>query len=137
MFAGQFALDAGEAGVPREAVPDSWVELPDAIEALRRDLAEAWLDGRNATVRFRVEPVELTIQVGVTRTGKGSAGIKWHIIALGGERSRETTATQTLKLRLTPEFFDAEGRRLADVEQLIFDLDQSVAEADELGDKSE
>jgi hypothetical protein len=66
------------------AADDRWVGLPEAIEALRRDLAEAWWDGRNHRVRFRVEPVELTVQVGVTRETSGSAGIKWHILTLGG-----------------------------------------------------
>jgi hypothetical protein len=53
-----------------------WLGLPGAIESLRRDLTAAWWDGRNSRVKFRVEPVELTVQVGVTRTGKGSAGVK-------------------------------------------------------------
>jgi hypothetical protein len=103
-----------------------WADLPAAIEALRRDLAEAWLDGRDHQVRFRVEPVELTVQVGVTQTGKGSAGIKWHILALGGERSHEKTALQTLVLRLAPVFYDEHGRRLDDDEQLISGFDESA-----------
>jgi hypothetical protein len=85
--------------VTEDAEPDGWVALSDAIAALRRDLAEAWWDGQNKHVRFKVEPVEMTTQVGVTKTGKGQAGVKWHILALGGEKSRETTATQTLRLR--------------------------------------
>jgi hypothetical protein len=109
-----------------DVVQGKWADLPAAIEALRRDLAEAWLDGRDDQVRFRVEPVELTVQVGVTQTGTGSAGIKWHILALGGERSHENTASQTLVLRLTPVFYDQHGRRLDDEEQLISGLDESA-----------
>jgi len=122
----------GEAGVPEEAAEGGWVELPDAIKALRRDLAAAWWDGRRHRVRFRVEPVELTVQVGVTRTGKGSAGIKWHVLALGGERSRETTATQTLKLRLAPVFYDEHGVKLPDADQLISDRDEDGGGLDDL-----
>lgn len=111
---------------------DGWVGLPEAIEALRRDLAAAWWDGRRHQVRFRVEPVELTIQVGVTQSGKGSAGIKWHVLALGGERSRESSATQTLKLRLAPVLYDEQGQRLPDRDQLISDRDDDEGTIDEL-----
>jgi hypothetical protein len=99
--------------------PNGWVNLSDAIAALRRDLAEAWDDGRNARVRFKVEPVELTIEVGVTKKGTGQAGVKWHILTLGGERSRQNANTQTLRLKLAPEFYDEQGKRLTGGDQLI------------------
>lgn len=95
------------------------VELADAIEALRDALVRAWWDGQMSRVRFRVEPVELTVQVGVTRSGKGAAGVKWHVLALGGERSREAATTQTLRLRLAPVLFDEQGNVLAETEQLV------------------
>jgi hypothetical protein len=107
------------------AADDGWVGLPEAIEALRRDLAAAWWDGRNHQVRFRVEPVELTVQVGVTRESAGSAGIKWHILTLGGSRRRETAATQTLKLRLQPVLFDESGKPLGKKDQLVSDQDDT------------
>jgi hypothetical protein len=103
------------------------VELADAIEALRDALVRAWWDGQRSRVRFRVEPVELTVQVGVTKIGKGAAGVKWHVLALGGERSRERETTQTLKLRLAPILFDDQGRLLADTEQLVTDRETRVS----------
>lgn len=102
------------------------VELADAIEALRDALVRAWWDGQRSRVRFRVEPVELTVQVGVTKTGKGAAGVKWYVLTLGGERSRETETTQTLKVRLAPVLFDDHGRLLADTEQLVADQEAGV-----------
>jgi hypothetical protein len=104
-----------------------WVGLTEAIEALRTALAAAWWDGQGSRVRFRVEPVELTMQVGVTKTGKGTAGIKWHVLALGGERSKESASTQTLKLRLAPVLFDEQGNVLAEAEQLVSDRDGQAA----------
>ncbi len=97
------------------------VELAEAIEALRAALVAAWWDGQRGRVRFRVEPVELTMQVGVTQAGKGAAGVRWHVLALGGERSREAVNMQTLKLRLAPVLFDKQGNVLAEAEQLIAD----------------
>lgn len=114
-----------------DAEPDGWVALSDAIAALRRDLEAAWWDGQNKRVRFKVEPVEMTTQVGVTKTGKGQAGIKWHILALGGEKSRETTATQTLRLRLAPVFYGENGVRLDVDEQLVSGEDEPPADLDE------
>jgi hypothetical protein len=116
--------------VAGNAADGGWVDLPDAIEALRRDLAAAWWDGRRHRVRFRVEPVELTVQVGVTRSGKGSAGVKWHILTLGGERSRETTTVQTLTLRLTPVLYDVHGRELPEEDQLIAGTDDTAERSD-------
>ena len=112
------------------AADASWVELPEAIEALRRDLLAAWWDGRRERVRFRIEPVELTVQVGVTRVGKGTAGIRWHVLTLGGEKSREVATTQTLKLRLFPVLYDDLGNVLAEAEQLISDSEDGLSAAD-------
>jgi len=116
--------------VAEDPADGAWVGLPEAIESLRADLAAAWWDGKRRRVRFRVEPVELTVQVGVTRTGKGAAGVKWHVLTLGGERSREEATTQTLKLRLTPVLFDERGNQMSKEEQFISDRDDPGA-ADE------
>jgi Trypsin-co-occurring domain 2 len=107
----------------------SWIDLSEAIEALRAALEAAWRDGQGRRVRFKLEPVELTVQAGVTRTGKGAAGIKWHVLSLGGERSREAATTQTLKLQLAPVLFDTQGNVLAEAEQLISDQDGPSGEA--------
>jgi Trypsin-co-occurring domain 2 len=98
-----------------------WVGLAEAIAALRVDLAAAWWDGQESRVRFRTGPIELTVQVGVTRGRKGAAGVKWHVLALSGERSRDEATTQTLKLKLTPVLFDEQGNEFAEAEQLISD----------------
>ena len=104
----------------------SRVELSEAIEALRNALVAAWWDSQGQRVRFKVEPVELTLQVGVTQSGRGAAGIRWHVLSLGGERSRDATSTQTLKLRLAPVLFDASGNVLAAAEQLISGTDSAA-----------
>jgi hypothetical protein len=100
---------------------DAGVDLGDAIAALREALVEAMWDGQNSRVRFRIEPVDLTVQVGVTRTGKGAAGVKWHIVTLGGERSRQSEVNQTLRVRLAPVIFDDSGQELSSSEQFISD----------------
>jgi len=104
------------------------VELSQAIAELRAALLRSWWDGHRGLLRFRIEPVELTLQVAVTRTGKGSAGIKWHVLTLGAERAKEAVATQTLVLRLAPVLLDAEEKPRPDSEQLISDLEDDRRE---------
>lgn len=99
------------------------VGLPEAIESLRADLSQAWSDGQRRRVRFRVEPVELTVQVALTRSVNGTAGVKWYVLTFGAGKAKETVATQTLKLRLTPVLSDDEGNELPGAELLISDRD--------------
>jgi len=110
---------------------DGWVGLAEAIAALRDDLSEAWWDGQNARVRFEVEPVELTLQVGVTGSTEGNAGIKWHVLAIGGKKSHEATSAQTLKLKLKPVILGDDGTPAGD--QLVSGLDDSDDEEAEAG----
>jgi Trypsin-co-occurring domain 2 len=127
----------GEAGVADDAADSGWVSLPDAIESLRDDLAAAWWDGKRRRVRFRVEPVELTVQVGVTKSVEGSAGVKWQVLALGGKRSRDVASTQTLRLRLVPVLFDEKGNELPAGEQFISDRDDTPGATDEVSGERE
>lgn len=89
-----------------EKVPAGTVPLSAAIAALRDELTKAWWDGQRQSVRFKPSPVELTLEAGVTWEGKGSAGIRWWLIEIGGEVSRESAVTQTVKLTLEPRMFD-------------------------------
>jgi Trypsin-co-occurring domain 2 len=82
------------------------VPLSAAIAALRDELTQAWWDGQHQAVRFKPSPVELTLQVAVTNASKGSGGVRWWLIELGGELSRQSAATQTVKVTLEPRIFD-------------------------------
>ena len=115
--------------------PQGAVPLAAAIGALRDELTRAWWDGRDRSVRFKPSPVELSLQVGVTSSGKGSAGVKWWLIELGGEMSRQSVETQTVKVSLEPRMFDEKtGEPLG--ESLIDAADEpggsSTAESDEV-----
>jgi Trypsin-co-occurring domain 2 len=102
--------------------PDGAVGLADAIEALRAELIRAWWGSKDAPLRFKPAPVELTVQVAVTSSGKGSVGIRWWLLELGGAVSRESAVTQTLKLKLDPVGFDEHGRP---VDVMISDADKA------------
>jgi hypothetical protein len=89
-----------------EKTPAGAVPLSAAIAALRDELTRAWWDGQHQTVRFKPSPVDLTLQVAVTWEGKGTGGVRWWLIELGGEVSRQSAVTQTVKVTLEPKIFD-------------------------------
>jgi len=91
--------------MPEDTDQVDWVDLADAIEALRSALMAVWNASPKKGVRFRVEPVELTVQAGVTRSGKGAAGVR---------------------LRLSPVFIDAHGNLREHDEQLIWDQESAI-----------
>ena len=86
--------------------------LSAALAALRDELTQAWWDARRQSLRFRPSPVELTLQTAVTSAGKGKAGVRWWLIELGGEISRESAVTQTVKMSLEPVMFGEDGQPL-------------------------
>ena len=61
-------------------------------------------------MRFSLGPIDLTLQLAVTNEGNGKVG--WKVIELGGRR--EAVSTQTLTLKLTPQWRDIDGRLTTD-----------------------
>jgi hypothetical protein len=60
-------------------------------------------------LRFRPTSIELVLEVAVTTSGKGSAGIRWWLVDAGAELAREVSRTQTVKLTLEPLLLDEQG----------------------------
>ncbi len=81
---------------------DTRIPLSGAIRALRRELVDAVREGESAEIRFALGPIELELQVEVSASAAGDAGIKFWVVSLGGKGERSTGTTQTLRLRLTP-----------------------------------
>jgi hypothetical protein len=86
------------------------IGLAAAIAALREELVEAVDAGEDADMRFRLAPIELSLQVAVTREGEGKIG--WKVLGLGG--SYESATTQVLKLRLEPAWRNGDGSYTTD-----------------------
>jgi len=111
-------------GVGPLSEPEGLVGLSEALIALREELLAAWQEGENGErggrrLRFRVpEPIELTIQTAVTKKAGANAGVKWWLVSLGGEASRGSEVTQTLRLRLAPVMYDPETGHAVDVVEI-------------------
>lgn len=86
------------------------VGLADAIEALRDELTDAMNRGAGKPMRFTLEPIELTVEVVVTKDAHGKIG--WQVLEFGGSVEKERT--QTLKVKLSPLWQKADGTLTAD-----------------------
>ncbi|WP_239336703.1 trypco2 family protein [Frankia sp. CiP3] len=89
-----------EQGV--EMADEPWVELSDAIGAVRRELATARLAGAGEPVRFGLGPVELEFALEVTQNGQGEAGVRLGVVTLGGKGGRSSGTTHRLTVTLHP-----------------------------------
>jgi len=74
--------------------------LAETVEALRAELARAAEAGAGAGFQFPVAGVQLEFHVGVTRTGEGSAGVRFWVVELGGSGSYAREEIQTVTVTL-------------------------------------
>jgi Trypsin-co-occurring domain 2 len=81
---------------------DLAIPLAAVIRALRHELVEAVTEGEDKEVRFALGPIELELQVEVTSTGGGAAGIKFWVMSVSGKGERTSGRTQTVRISLTP-----------------------------------
>jgi hypothetical protein len=78
------------------------IPLAKVIGDLRAELLSALAEGRDKELQFRLKPIELELQIAVTRDVEGSGGVKFWVIELGGKGSYENAMTHTLTLTLEP-----------------------------------
>ena len=69
---------------------------------LRKELSAARGQAKGADIAFTVGPIELDLEIGVTKEGEADAGIRFWVISLGAKGSYEKAQIQHLKLTLTP-----------------------------------
>jgi hypothetical protein len=87
------------------------VGLAAAIAALREELQTAVNEGADKPMRFKLAPVDLSLQVEVTNEAGGKIG--WRVLGLGASHTSATT--QTLTLRLEPVWKQGDGSYTSDV----------------------
>ena len=80
----------------------SYVPIVQAIQTLRRELSKAIKSGNHEDLQFQLGPVELELQLVVTRGGSGEAGVQFGVVSGGIEGSVSREATHTVKLTLVP-----------------------------------
>lgn len=103
------------------------VGLADAIEALRDELTHAMTQSEGQSMRFALEPVELTVQAAVTKDVNGRIG--WSVLGVGGKY--EAARTQTITLKLSPLWTTNDGVLTSD-----FTIASRSARGDTIGEHS-
>jgi hypothetical protein len=97
-------------------VPDDGLPLARALSSLRAELAEAIEAARQEELRFKVESIEVNLQVVATTSGGGSAELGlWQVVKVGGKLDHSRGATHSVKLTLTPDLAGDTGGGTADV----------------------
>jgi hypothetical protein len=92
--------------------------LADTIAAVRRDLSAAQTAGLGQAVQFRTGPVELELEVAVTHTRGGQAGVQIWVLTLGGKLERERANTQRIKVTRQPvDRFTGQDAIVGDISQ--------------------
>jgi len=78
------------------------VELYDVIRKVRGDLARAMWEGEDKDLRFRLESVELQLEVAVLKVAKGGAKVKLVVVDADASREKSTTTRHHVKVVLSP-----------------------------------
>jgi hypothetical protein len=78
------------------------IPLAQAIRALRREILAAIREGEDKDLRFGLGPIELELQLAISREAGGEAGIAFWVVTIGGKGSRTSATTHTVKLVLMP-----------------------------------
>ncbi|MEU9121087.1 trypco2 family protein [Streptomyces sp. NPDC048506] len=79
------------------------IELADLLTSLRSEINRARIDAAGEDVRFRVNSIDLEVQVEVEKSGEAGAGVKFWVLSIGGKGSAKSTQTHVVKLSLTAE----------------------------------
>ena len=82
--------------------PEIEIALAEMIEALRRELETAQVQGSGRAVAFGVDKVDLELKVVVSRKAKGEGGIKFWVVSAGATAEGSREMAHTFKVTLSP-----------------------------------
>lgn len=78
------------------------IELADAVRSLRAELEGAMAEASRERLQFEAMSIDMEFQVGITRSGEGSAGVKFWVVELGGKGAYAREAIQKVRFTLKP-----------------------------------
>ncbi|GHC75444.1 trypco2 family protein [Streptomyces flavofungini] len=81
---------------------DGWLDLADALDLLRAQVADSQRRARTADVRFDVEAITVDFEVELLRTRGGSGGLRFGVVQADGRQENTRRATQRVSLTLRP-----------------------------------
>ncbi|MGW5351439.1 trypco2 family protein [Streptomyces sp. NPDC004031] len=79
-----------------------WVDVADAVAALRHELTAAMAAAEEQALRFEVAGVEMEFDVVVRRSGGGSGAVNLGVVTLGGQQTVGRDDRHRLLVKLNP-----------------------------------
>lgn len=76
------------------------IELAALLASLRSEIDRARLDSAGKDVRFRVDSIDLELQVTVEKSAEADAGVRFWVMSLGGKGGVKSADTHVIKLSL-------------------------------------
>jgi len=79
------------------------IRVSEAINNLRTELTQAIEEGKDEKVKYKVDAINLELQVEVGHEASAGGGISWWVFSADAKASRTDSRVHTLKLTLQPE----------------------------------
>lgn len=76
------------------------IELAALLASLRSEIDRARLDSAGKDVKFRVDCIDLELQVAVEKSAEADAGVRFWVVSMGGKGTAKSTETHVVKLKL-------------------------------------
>lgn len=76
------------------------IELAALLASLRSEISRARLDSVGKDVRFRVDAIDLELQVAVEKSVEADGGVRFWVVSMGGKGTAKSTETHVIKLSL-------------------------------------
>jgi len=86
------------------------IGLAEMIQCLRRELQASLEAGKNETVAFDVDKVELELKIAVSRKAKAEGGVAFWVVKAGASAEAGCDTTHTFKLTLSPVVSETAAR---------------------------
>jgi hypothetical protein len=84
-----------------DGVPTEWLDLADALSALRGQLAEAQQRAWRSPIHLSVEEVTVEFGLELQRSAKADGGLRFGVVSVGGSGERARGATHKVSVRLS------------------------------------
>ncbi|RRS01235.1 trypco2 family protein [Glycomyces terrestris] len=95
---------------------EDWLDLADAIEVLRSQLAEAQRRGQDSQLQFVLGEITAEFEIELVRAKSGGGALRFSVVEADARGERSSRSTQRLTLRLNPEHRGGGDVAIGDVE---------------------
>ena len=85
------------------------IELASVIKAVREELKKSVEESRDESIRFKVDRIQLDLQIALSHSHEGSAGLKVWVLTGDAKASRSSGTTHTVTVELSARTGDGDA----------------------------